>query len=310
MKYVAKGKDPSPDYLPATSPRIPNCRRLSRDDEHELAGLVAKGDLDARNQFVLANIPLVIKIAREFQGRKLGLDDLISEGNLGLIRATKEFQPRFGTRFSTYAAYWIRQAIRHALNNTTSTIRLPAHMVGMLTKWRRAERALTNKRGGSPRFEDIATILGLSESQKLLVGSARQAQRVDRKSIHELDSDSCEHTKSGNRAAEWEGTLEADEAHRMLLHRMECLENRECTILKWRYGLEGEGPLAHTEIGRRLGVTREWVRKLEIRAIRKLRDDGNEQSIESNVRPGLPAKSRSRSQRPRKPFRSGFQPGV
>jgi RNA polymerase primary sigma factor len=310
MKYVVKGKDESPDYLPEKARRIPSCRRLSRDDEHELAGLVAKGDLDARNQFVLANMPLVIKIARDFQGRGLGLDDLIGEGNLGLIRATKEFQPLFGTRFSTYAGYWIRQAIRHALINTTSTIRLPAHMIGMLSKWRRAEQAIANKRGESPRFDDVATVLGLSEAQKLLIGSARQAQCFGPKSIHELDSGSCAHTKSRNRAGECEGTLEADEAHHMLLHRMDRLENRECTILKLRYGLEGQGPLAHKEIGRRLGVTREWVRKLEIRALRKLRDDGNEQSIESSVRPGLPTKPRSGSPRPRWPFRSGFQPGV
>ena len=88
---------------------------------------------------VRANLPLVVKIARDFLGRGLPLDDLIGEGNLGLIRAAEDFQPRFGTRFSTYASYWIKQSIRHALINTTCTIRLPAHMVGLLTKWRRTE---------------------------------------------------------------------------------------------------------------------------------------------------------------------------
>ena len=96
---------------------------------------------------IQANLRLVVKIARDYLGRGMILEDLIGEGNLGLIRAAEEFQPRFGTRFSTYAAYWIKQSIRHALINTTSTIRLPAHMVGLLTKWRRAERALASRAG-------------------------------------------------------------------------------------------------------------------------------------------------------------------
>ena len=123
--------------------QIPVGHRLSHKEECRLAELIAKGNLDARNEMVQANLPLVVRIARDFAGRGLPLDDLIGEGNLGLIRAAEDFQPRFGTRFSTYASYWIKQSIRHALINTTSTIRLPAHMVGWLTKWRRAERALS-----------------------------------------------------------------------------------------------------------------------------------------------------------------------
>ena len=100
---------------------------------------------------IQANLRLVVKISREFVGRGLALDDLIGEGNLGLIRATEDFEPRFGTRFSTYASYWIKQSIRHALLNTTSTIRLPVHMVGLLTKWLRAERTLAREHAKSPR---------------------------------------------------------------------------------------------------------------------------------------------------------------
>ena len=100
------------------------------------------------------------------------LDDLIGEGNLGLIRAAEEYDPRFGTRFSTYASYWIKQAIRHALINTSATIRLPAHMVGLLTKWRRAERSLCRELGRAPSFDEVASHLGLSESQKSLVAKA------------------------------------------------------------------------------------------------------------------------------------------
>ena len=127
---------------------------------------------------IQANLRLVVKIARDYVGRGIALDDLIGEGNLGLIRAAEEFDPRFGTRFSTYASYWIKQAIRHALINTTSTIRLPAHMVGLLTKWRRAERSLCRELGRAPSFEEIASSLGLTETQKTLVARAHQARQL------------------------------------------------------------------------------------------------------------------------------------
>ena len=127
---------------------------------------------------IQANLRLVVKIAREYLGRGMTLDDLIGEGNLGLIRATEEFDPRFGTRFSTYASYWIKQAIRHALINTTATIRLPAHMVGLLTKWRRAERALTREFGYPPTPDQVAVSLGLTDSQKALVEKARRARQL------------------------------------------------------------------------------------------------------------------------------------
>src|SRR5213592_2924713 len=119
---------------------------------------------------IRANLRLVVKIARDYVGRGIVLDDLIGEGNLGLIRAAEEFDPRFVTRFSTYASYWIKQAIRHALINTTATIRLPAHMVGLLTKWRRAERALRRELGRDPIDDEIAARLGLSAMQRMLVG--------------------------------------------------------------------------------------------------------------------------------------------
>ncbi len=118
---------------------------------------------------IQANLRLVVKIAQDYVGRGIALDDLIGEGNLGLIRAAEEFDPRFGVRFSTYASYWIKQAIRHALINTTAAIRLPAHMVGLLTKWRRAEQALCRQAGRAPSFDEIASFLGLSEAQKVLV---------------------------------------------------------------------------------------------------------------------------------------------
>ena len=129
---------------------------LSAVEECELADAIARGDKDARTRMIQANLRLVVKIARDYVGRGMALDDLIGEGNLGLIRATEEFEPCYGTRFSTYASYWIKQSIRHALINTSTTIRLPAHMIGLLTKWRRAERVLCRQLGRGPSFNEVA----------------------------------------------------------------------------------------------------------------------------------------------------------
>ena len=168
------------DFEPAIHPsQDVSCRRgLSREQEREMADLIAAGNQAARNRMVQANLGLVVPIARAFLGRGLMFDDLVSEGNLGLIRAAEDFKPGFGTRFSTYATYWIKEAIRHALFNTTATIRLPRYMVRTLTKWRRMERNLCREGDHIPDFEEVASNLGLSERQKSLVRFAHRAIRL------------------------------------------------------------------------------------------------------------------------------------
>ena len=225
--------------------------------------MIANGDRDARNRLVQSNLRLVVRIACDFQGRGLSLDDLIGEGNLGLIRATEGFDPNFGTRFATYAAYWIKESIRSALINTTSTIRLPAHMFRLLTKWRRVERALARELGGPPSFEDVASVLGLSETQRMLVTQARQSLRFTLESSEALMTGRCAPVEPLNRSPACEATLEADEERRNLSHRMQRLETQEFTVLELRYGLRGKEPMTLKEIGHVLGVQREWVRKIE-----------------------------------------------
>jgi RNA polymerase primary sigma factor len=174
-------------------------------------------------------------------GRGLPLDDLIAEGNVGLIRASNEFQARFGTRFCTYASYWIKQSIRHALINTTNTIRLPAHKISLLTKWRRAEQVLFRERGTTPSFDEVASVLGLSETRKMLMANALQALYVRR------EGSVIRETGRPCREDSWnchEESLQADDERRILLQRMKRLEKRECTIMELRYGLKGEGPLS------------------------------------------------------------------
>jgi RNA polymerase primary sigma factor len=245
---------------------------LTAGEECTLAEAIARGDRDARCRMIQANLRLVVKIARDYVGRGIVLDDLIGEGNLGLIRAAEEFDPRFGTRFSTYASYWIKQAIRHALINTTSTIRLPAHMVGLLTKWRRAERALCRESGHLPTFDEVASYLHLSPTQRSLVAKAHQARQLKLESGITADAGRWSPNDSVDRHESPEALLETDDERNILLRRMDRLDARERVILALRYGLEGELPLTLKEIGRRLGVTREWVRKIELRAVRKLDD--------------------------------------
>ncbi|MFO0949944.1 MAG: RNA polymerase sigma factor RpoD/SigA [Isosphaeraceae bacterium] len=278
---------------------------LSAAEERSLAAAIAEGDANARSRMIQANLRLVVKIAREYVGRGMVLDDLIGEGNLGLIRAAEEYDPGFGTRFSTYASYWIKQAIRHALINTTATIRLPAHMVGLLTKWRRAERTLTKELGRAPTPDEVAVSLGLTDAQKGLVEKARRARQLRLESGGGEDGGnwSPDESVDDNNGESPDAMLEADDERQSLMRRLERLDARERAILSLRFGLGGELPLTLKEVGRRLGVTREWVRKIEIRAVRKL-DDSHQAEA-----PAEPARTPARARKlPASPVRRNSAP--
>lgn len=242
---------------------------LTGAEEKSVAEAIKAGDRDARSRMIKANLRLVVKIARDYAGRGLSLDDLIGEGNLGLIRAAEDFDPSFGTRFSTYASYWIKQAIRHALTNTTATIRLPAHMVTLLSKWRKAERALTREFGQAATFDQVAVTLGLSDAQRVLVERAKRASQLR---LEGGDDEGWSPDEAGDHHEGPDAALEAADERRHLLGRLERLDARERIIVSLRFGLDGDDPMTLKEVGRRLGVTREWVRKIEVRAVKKLDD--------------------------------------
>jgi len=257
---------------------------LSATEEKELAEAIARGDHDAKNRMIRSNLRLVVKIAREYVGRGLALDDLIGEGNLGLIRAVQEYDPRFGTRFSTYASYWIKQAIRHALINTTATIRLPAHMIGLMTKWRRVERSLSRQQGFPPSADQVAKQLGLSETQKSLIAKAKRASHLKLESAFSDESHDWSSNTSDDSQESPDSAIEVEEEHRQLSGKLDRLDDRERAIINQRFGLDGQMPLTLKEVGKRLGVTREWVRKIEIRALMKLNDDSFERIIPAKTR--------------------------
>lgn len=198
----------------------------------------------------------------------MSLDDLVGEGNLGLIRAAKGFDPRFGTRFSCYASYWIKEAIRRTLIDTASTIRLPAHMVKLLTRWRRAEQTLRRQKKSSPDSEEVARFLGLSETQRSLVIEARRALRLTWGGGSGDDAEERLSQEVWDNRDPAEEILDADERD-TLRRGLERLDVRERMVLAFRYGLGGE-VLPLREIGRRLGLSGEGVRRIEHHSLRKL----------------------------------------
>ena len=277
MFSTTEGHHFGSDAAPASILEVPRHCGLAHDEERELVALIANGDQKARNRMVLANRGLVVTIARGFQGRGLVLDDLVGEGNLGLIRAAEKFDPEFGTRFSTYASYLVQHAIRDALMNRTATIRLPAHMVRLLTKWRKAQRRLCRDGDHMPDFDKVASILGLSEAQKSLVALAHHAGQLELESSYSDEFGVRLSNEATDRNGPIEERFEVDEEREVAFRRMERLDAREQAILSLRYGLDGE-ILTRREIGRRLGLSSEWVRKLEGRGLRKLAEDHCEEA--------------------------------
>ena len=258
---------------------------LTASQECSLADAIAQGDQNALGKLVEANLRLVVKVAKDYVGRGLTLDDLIGEGNLGLIRAAQKFDPRFGVRFGTYAVYWIKQSIRLALSTSTAMIRLPAHVLGLMHKWRKAERALSVELARAPSFDEVAAALGLSESQKRLLQEAQRARQIKLESTVGPESGRWSSLLSCDSSAETGPGVDLDD-ELPLRSRLECLDGRERMVLSSRYGLDNEPPLTLREIGQRLGVTREWVRKIELRAVGKLRG-------EPRRKPGRPRRTSS-----------------
>lgn len=245
---------------------------LSAKDEQELAAKIADGDVEARDRMVRANLRLVVNIARGYTGKGLGLQDLIEEGNLGLLRAVEGFDPSVGTRFSTYASYWIKQSIKRALINCGKTIRIPAYMVELLSKWRRASARLTEELGRTPTHEEVARVLGLPKRKLAII---KKAIRINNSSAQ---SDQVDAGLTLGEMVMDERLKSPDEElldHDLLKHTMELVEDldeREATVLRMRFGLDGNEPHTLKEIGAALGLTRERVRQIETEALRRLGD--------------------------------------
>ena len=243
---------------------------LSAEQETELGQRIQAGDGAARSRMIEANLRLVVMLARRYLGRGLPLDDLVEEGNLGLIRAVEKFDPLHGCRFSTYAAWWIRQAIERAIANQARLVRVPVHVDKRVAQLRRASRYCAQRLGREPSVRELAEHLGKPDAViRDLLGVAARATAANRAASHGesgVDTDvagaACNEPFAHFQGAELGAALEA---------ALEALNPRQREIICRRYGLRGHEPQTLEEVGRAVSLARERVRTIQLQATARLK---------------------------------------
>jgi len=250
---------------------IGQVKLLTPQEEVQLAARIKKGDKKAREHMIKANLRLVVKIARDYEGIGLPLLDLISEGNIGLMKAVERFDPSKGGKLSTYGSWWIKQSIKRALANQSKTIRLPVHLVDKISKMRRVTMQLQEEFGREPTDEEVAFEMGLTTSRvaQMRLAAVRPAS-LDA-SIGDEDSNTFAEVVEDEAADTPYEYLEEKTVTSMLRDMVETLDPREATILRARFGLDGGPEKTLEEVGEKFGVTRERVRQIQNIALRKMR---------------------------------------
>jgi RNA polymerase primary sigma factor len=242
---------------------------LNAAQEVSLAKRIERGDRDAKQHMIQANLRLVVSIAKNYRNQGLPFLDLIQEGTLGLIRAVEKFDWRRGYKFSTYATWWIRQAVARALADKARTIRMPVHIVERLQKMNRAERTLWMELGREPTLEEIADEASLPIAQAHEVRAAARASASLDQPVGESDDAVFGDFVAGDDPLP-EESVELSLRRQALTVALQALPDRERQVVVLRYGLVDEEPKTLEEIGRRLGLTRERVRQIELESLRRL----------------------------------------
>jgi RNA polymerase primary sigma factor len=290
-RAVISQQDTPPSFLekpePAAEAPIPHGERsnlqlylqeigktplLTIEEEIQLAKRIRRGNKAARDHMISANLRLVVKIAMDYKDFGLPLLDLISEGNIGLIKAVERFDPRKGGKLSTYAAWWIKQSIKRALANQSKTIRLPVHLVDKISKMRRTAMKLTEEYGREPTDEELARELQIPTSKvaHLKSVSVRPAS-LDAPVGEESDSSTFGEIVGDENAVSPFDSLQERNLNTDLHTMVDSLDDREAEIIRLRFGLDGRDELTLEEVGKKFKVTRERIRQLEYLAITKMR---------------------------------------
>lgn len=244
---------------------------LTIEEEIELAERIRQGDEKARDHMIRANLRLVVKIASDYSGYGLGLSDLISEGNIGLMHAVERFDPEKGGKLSTYAAWWIKQSIKRALANQSKTVRLPVHMVDKIARMRRISAMLTEALGREPSDAELAEELGLPRQKVAMLKQAAQRPTSLDAPVNEGEATEYGDIIGDEAASNPLDILTDKNLHEQVEGLLSILGKRERQIIDERFGLNGLKPMLLEDVGREFGVSRERIRQLQNAALAKMR---------------------------------------
>ena len=254
-------------------------RLLTAAQEVALAKRIERGDAEAKAQMIQSNLRLVVSIAKNYRNQGLPFLDLIQEGTLGLIRAVEKFDWRRGFKFSTYATWWIRQAVARAIADKGRTIRMPVHVVEKLNKIGRAERKLVTELGREPTAEEIAEVTGIDPEEVDSIKRSAQAPVSLEKPVGDEEESEFGHFIADHSMPRPDEVAETTIRQETLRRALEMLAYRERRVLELRYGLGGEHPRTLDEVGRTFNVTRERIRQIENQSLKKLQSLAEAQKL-------------------------------